>query len=461
MSMYGFCYNIAMLDFLGKRLQKSMAKMKAKNTLSEDDLVAVSREIKLALLEADVNLLVVKEFIKKVKEKALNSDIIGKLNPSQQMIKIVQEELIATLGNSVKNLELKGQVPIVMMTGLQGSGKTTSSAKLVKYMMKKNGITKPLMIAADVYRPAAIDQLITLGKQLQINVYAEKNSQKPLDIVANGIKKAKTEGFDLIIIDTAGRLAIDEKLMQELQDIKKISKPSEILFVADALSGQDIINVAKAFNQKLSLTGIIITKLDSDARGGAALSLRQLLNLPIKFIGTGEKMSALELFHPDRMADRILGMGDVLSLIEKAEEVIDEKQSKRMMNRMISGQFNLDDFIMQLEQIKKLGKFSKIMQMIPGMRNKISGDQVAKAESKMDLYQILISSMTQSERKDPKLLKNASRKARIIKGSGRSNQEYNQLVNDFERMSKQMKGVAKSMKDGSFNPGMLKGLNSL
>lgn len=447
-----------MLDFLGNRLQKSMQKMKAKSMLSEEDIVEVTREIKMALLEADVNLMVVKDFVKAVKEKAIGSEIVGRLNPSQQMVKIVKDELVNVLGGTAKDVELSGKVPVVMMVGLQGSGKTTSTAKLVKYFMKKKGVTKPLMIAADVYRPAAIDQLITLGKELQIDVFSLGTQADPRDIVKQGIEKARAENFDLVVIDTAGRLSIDEQLMQELVDVKKIASPSEILFVADALSGQDIINVATSFNEKLNLTGSIITKLDSDARGGAALSIRKLLNLPIKFIGTGEKVTALDLFHPDRMADRILGMGDVLSLIEKAEEVIDEKKSKRMMNRMASGHFDLDDLMDQLAQMKKLGKFSKLLKMVPGMNGKISEEQVDKAEVKFRTYEILISSMTKAERKNPKLLKDASRKARIIKGSGRSNQEFNQLVNDFERMSKQMKAFGKSMKDGTFNPGMLSGM---
>lgn len=450
-----------MLDFLGNRLQKSMSKMKAKTTLSEADILEVTREIKMALLEADVNLMVVKDFIKAVKAKSIGSDIIGKLNPSQQMIKIVKDELVNVLGGKAKDVELKGEKPVVMMVGLQGSGKTTSTAKLVKYFMKKKGVTKPLMIAADVYRPAAIDQLITLGKQLQIDVYSEGTDQNPRDIVTNGIKKFKTEGYDMVIIDTAGRLSIDEKLMEELVDIKKIASPHEILFVADALSGQDIINVAQSFNDKLKLTGSIITKLDSDARGGAALSIRKLLNLPIKFIGTGEKITALDLFHPDRMADRILGMGDVLSLIEKAEEVIDEKKSKKMMGRMISGHFDLDDLMEQLSQMKKLGKMSKVLKMIPGLAGKVSAEQVDQYEVKMRKYEILISSMTNEERKNPKLLKMSTRKNRIIKGSGRTNQEFNLLIADFERMSKQMKTMAKAMKDGTFNPGMMNGMGGM
>ncbi len=447
-----------MLDFLGKRLQKSLAKVKAKTTLSEADIVEVTRDIKMALLEADVNLLVVKTFIKSIKEKAVGAEIVGKLNPSQQLIKIVKDELVAVLGTETFQPSVKGKPHIIMMTGLQGSGKTTTTAKLVKYYMKKLGITKPLMVAADVYRPAAVEQLLTLGKQLQINVFSKGTDADPRQIATEAITRAKEDGYDLVIIDTAGRLAVDEPLMKELVDIKHLVNPHEILFVADALSGQDIINVASSFHEKLSLSGSIITKLDSDARGGAALSIRQLLNLPIHFIGTGEKISNLDLFHPDRMADRILGMGDVLSLIEKASEVIDEKKSKRMMNRMVQGHFDLNDLMSQLEQMKKLGKMSKVLKMIPGLQGKISESQVDGAEAKMLKYEILISSMTKAEKKDPKLLKNASRKARIMKGSGKSAQEYNQLVNEFEKMAKQMKVMAKAMKDGSFNPGMLGGM---
>ena len=447
-----------MLDFLGKRLQKSMAKMSAKTTLNEADILEVTRDIKMALLEADVNLIVVKQFIKSVKEKVVGSNLTGKLNPSQQMIKIVKEELVSTLGGTTKEVKVTSAPHIIMMTGLQGSGKTTTAAKLVKYFMKKHDIKKPLMVAADVYRPAAIEQLKTLGKELQIDVYAEGVDADPVDITSNAVKKAKSEEYDLVIIDTAGRLAIDEKLMAELVAIKKATKPNEIFFVADALSGQDIINVATAFNEKLALTGSIITKLDSDARGGAALSIRKMLNLPIRFIGTGEKVANLDLFHPDRMADRILGMGDVLSLIEKAEEVIDEKSSKKMMNRMASGHFDLNDLLAQLKQMKKLGKMSKLMKMIPGMAGKIDKSKLDDAEVKLRLFEILITSMTDAERRNPKLLKSADRKARVIKGSGRSAQEFNKLVNEFDRMAKQMKSVAKSMKDGSFNPGMMSGM---
>ncbi|MBN3534363.1 signal recognition particle protein [Mycoplasma procyoni] len=440
-----------MLDFLGKRIQKAMEKASVKTVLQEEDILAITREIKLALLEADVNLSVVKEFIKEVKEKAIGSEIIGKLNPGQQMVKIVHEELVKILGGKTKELKLSTPRTVIMMTGLQGSGKTTSTAKLVHYFLKKKAIQKPLMIAADIYRPAAIDQLIVLGKQINIDVYSEKDNKSAEDIVTNGLKKAKEENYDFVVIDTAGRLSIDEKLMQELINIKEIARPDEIFFVSDSLSGQDIINVAKTFDEYLKLTASIITKLDSDARGGAAFSIAKIINIPIAFIGTGEKISNFDLFHPDRMADRILGMGDVLSLIEKAEEVIDKNKAEKLGKKFLSGNFNLDDLLESLGQMKKMGKFSKLLKLIPGLPKNIDLTKMDGVDDKIRLYEILISSMTIEERKNPKLLKNASRKNRIIKGSGRSNQEYNQLVNEFEMFSKRMKEMSKNGGGGLMN----------
>ncbi|ADE20014.1 signal recognition particle protein [Mycoplasma crocodyli] len=438
-----------MLDFLEKRMSKALAKMSKKTVLKEEDLIEVIREIKMSLLEADVNLRVVKDFISNVKAKALESNLVGKLNPSQQFIKIVHEELIKVLGGKVVELKIEKKPYIIMMCGLQGSGKTTAVAKLSYYFKKKHNIEKPLVVAADIYRPAAVDQLVTLAKSIQVDYYQEGTNNTAENIVKNALDEAYKNKNDLIIIDTAGRLSIDEKLMQELQNIKKIAKPDEILFVSDALSGQDIINVAETFHSNLKLTGSIITKLDSDARGGAALSIRQVLNLPIRFIGTGEKVSNLDLFYPDRMADRILGMGDVLSLIEKASDVIDEKQAGKMINKMFSGNFTLDDLMEQLRQIKKLGKFSKLLKMMPGgLANKINDEQIDKAEEKMALFEILISSMTKEERKNPKLLKQASRKNRIMTGSGRSAQEYNKLISEFELMSKKMNEMSTKMKNG-------------
>jgi signal recognition particle subunit SRP54 len=442
-----------MFDFLGKRLQKSLAKIKSKRKLNENDILQAIREIKMSFLEADVNVFVVKKFIKIIKEKLIDLEIIDKLTPYQQVVKIVQEELIDVLGKEKQKISIKGKPEIILMIGLQGSGKTTSSVKIAKYLMKKENIKKPLLVAADVYRPAAIEQLVKLGKELRIDVFFKNKQKNPINIVKEAYKKAHDEKYDLLLIDTAGRLAINKELMQELDDIKKIVKPNEIIFVVDALSGQDIINVAQIFNDKLKITGLLITKLDSDARGGAALSIRQILDIPILFIGTGEKTNEIDLFHPDRMAKRILGMGDVLSLIEKAKEVVDEKKSQKLMNRMISGKFDLNDLMEQLKQIKKFGKMSKLLKMIPGINNKISQIQINSTEEKFYLFEILISSMTKEEKQNPKLLKNSKRKTRILLGSGRKPQEYNKLINEFEKMSKQMKEISKKIKTGNLNGG--------
>ncbi|WP_027120921.1 signal recognition particle protein [Mycoplasmopsis lipofaciens] len=438
-----------MLNFLENRIQKSIAKMTKKTMVNEEDILEVTRDIKMALLEADVNLKVVKEFIANVKQKALESHLVGSLNASQQMIKIVHNELKDILGNEVKQIEINSKPYIIMMSGLQGSGKTTACAKLAYYFRKKHFIKKPLVVAADIYRPAAVQQLVTLAKSIQIDYFEKGISDSAQNIVKESLEYAKENENDLIIIDTAGRLSIDEKLMNELLDFKKIAHPQEIFFVADALSGQDIINVAQTFNDKLKLTGSIITKLDSDARGGAALSITKVLNLPIRFIGTGEKVSNLDLFYPDRMADRILGMGDVMSLIEKAEEIYDPDMANNMVAKILKGNFTLDDLMSNLAQMKKMGKMSKIIKMIPGLSNKISQEKIEEAEVKMYSYEILISSMTKKERQNPKLLKQAERKQRIIKGSGRSAFEYNRLINDFEQMSKNMNEMAKKIKSGN------------
>ncbi|APJ38341.1 signal recognition particle protein [Mycoplasmopsis pullorum] len=442
------------MNFLENRMQKALAKISKKTTIKEEDIVEVTRDIKMALLEADVNLKIVKEFVNNVKEKTIQSNLIGKLNPSQQMIKIVHEELVDILGGKTVEPQIKEKPYVIMMIGLQGSGKTTTTARLAYYFRKKKLVEKPLVIAADVYRPAAVDQLVTLAKSIQVDYFEEGVKETPQNIVKHALEQAKEQKNDLIIIDTAGRLAIDEKLMNELVEIKQIAKPNEIWFVADAMSGQDIINVAQTFHDSLKLTGSVITKLDSDARGGAALSLRKVLNIPIRFIGTGEKISNLDLFHPVRMADRILGKGDVLSLIEKASDVIDEKKATKMLERMFSGEFSLDDMMEQLAQIKKLGKFSKILKMLPGnLSNKINEEELDKAEEKMKIYEILMFSMTRKERQNPKLLRNASRKERVIKGSGRSAQEFNRLMNDYDMMSKRMNEMSNKLKKGGgFNP---------
>ncbi|MCP9306625.1 signal recognition particle protein [Mesomycoplasma ovipneumoniae] len=426
-----------MLDFLTNRIQSSLKKIQKSVTINEQDLAEIIREIRLALLEADVNLLVVKNFIAQVKNQVLTNGLTSKLNPQQEFLKILHQNLVSVLGVSAKSINFaKKPTTTIMLVGLQGSGKTTTTAKLAVYARQKNFSKKILLVACDTYRPAAIDQLKQLGKQVSIDVfYIEKT---PVEIAKDALIYSKNNNYDLVIFDTAGRLSINSELMTELVEIKKAVKPDQILFVLDALSGQDIINVAETFHKEINLTGSIITKLDSNARAGAALSITHLLKIPILFIGSGEKISALELFHPNRIADRILGMGDVMSLLEQAEENIDKQTVKKLSHRMFSGQFNLDDLLNSLAQIQKIGKFSKIIKMIPGLSGKINASQIDDVEQKMKLYKILISSMTLEERKKPKLLKNPSRRNRIIRGSGRTGAEFNRLISEFESMSKKM-----------------------
>ncbi|WNM13407.1 signal recognition particle protein [Mesomycoplasma ovipneumoniae] len=425
-----------MLDFLTNRIQSSLKKIQKSVTINEQDLAEIIREIRLALLEADVNLLVVKNFIAQVKNQVLTNGLTSKLNPQQEFLKILHQNLVSVLGVSAKSINFAKKPTTIMLVGLQGSGKTTTTAKLAVYARQKNFSKKILLVACDTYRPAAIDQLKQLGKQVSIDVfYIEKT---PVEIAKDALIYSRNNNYDLVIFDTAGRLSINSELMTELADIKKAVKPDQILFVLDALSGQDIINVAETFHKEINLTGSIITKLDSNARAGAALSITHLLKIPILFIGSGEKISALELFHPNRIADRILGMGDVMSLLEQAEENIDKQTVKKLSHRMFSGQFNLDDLLNSLAQIQKIGKFSKIIKMIPGLSGKINASQIDDVEQKMKLYKIFISSMTLEERKKPKLLKNPSRRNRIIRGSGRTGAEFNRLISEFESMSKKM-----------------------
>ncbi len=431
-----------MFESLGERLQNAMDKIKGYGKLTEENISEVTREIRLALLEADVNYKVVKEFIAKVKEKALGEEVAKSLKPGEVFVKIVKDELVELLGGDAKPLNLEGNPAILMLVGLQGSGKTTTNAKLANLLRKKYK-KKPLLVACDVYRPAAIDQLKQLGKELNIEVYSE-GKQNPVDIAKHAITYAKENHYDYVLIDTAGRLHIDEQLMEELENITKEVHPMETILVIDSMTGQDAISVITGFHERLSLTGAILTKLDGDTKGGAALSIRHLTNVPIKFIGTSEKLDGLEPFYPDRMANRILGMGDLLSMIEKAESVMDEKEAENLAKKMQKGKFDLEDFLKQFKQIKKLGPLENLIKMIPGARK--MGLQNVKIDPKEIAHiEAIILSMTPYERRHPEVLK-ASRKIRIAKGSGRSVEEVNRLLKQFE----QMKLMMKKMQNGNF-----------
>ena len=424
-----------MFENLSDRLQNVIHKIKGYGKITEDNIQEMMREIRLSLLEADVNYKVVKEFTNKVKEKALGTDVNSKLSPGETFVKIIKDELTELLGGDNIPLETSKTPTITMLVGLQGSGKTTTIGKLANYL-RKNHKKKPLLVACDIYRPAAIDQLITIGKELNIEVYSE-GKKNPIEICKNAYTYAKDNGFDYILIDTAGRLQIDETLMKELQDIASEIKPHEILLVIDAMMGQDAINVINGFNEQLPLTGVILTKLDGDTRGGVALSVKHLTNLPIKFIGVSEKMDGLSEFYPDRMASRILGMGDILSLVDKVSSEIDEKDAENMVKKMTKGNFDLEDFLNQLKQIKKLGPLENLIKLLPGAK-KMGLNNVKIDPKKMSHTEAIVLSMTPYERKHPEILK-ASRKRRIAAGSGTTVAEVNQLLSQFEEMKKMMK----------------------
>ena len=424
-----------MFEGLQDRLEGIIHKAKGYGKITEENISEMLREVRIALLEADVNYKVVKEFINNVKEKALGSEVAKSLKPGELFVKIVNDELVELLGGEAKELNTKGNPAILMLVGLQGSGKTTTIGKLANFLRKKHA-KKPLLVACDVYRPAAIDQLKTIGKELNIPVYDE-GLNNPVNTSLNAINYAKENNYDYVLIDTAGRLHIDEELMDELNNIKTKVNPQEILLVIDSMMGQDAINVITGFNEKLDLTGVILTKLDGDTRGGVALSVRHLTNVPIKFIGVSEKMDGLDFFDPRRMADRILGMGDVVSLVEKAEEIIDEKEARDTMKKLQKGKYDLEDFLNQMKQIKKMGPLENLIKLIPGARKMGLGDvqidpkQIAHIEA-------IIQSMTKEERRDPSIIK-ASRKQRIATGSGRNVQEVNRLLEQFENYKKMMK----------------------
>ena len=431
-----------MFENLGDRLQNALNKIKGYGKITEDNIGEVTREIRLALLEADVNYKVVKEFINNVKEKALGEEVKKSLKPGEVFVKIVKDELVDLLGKEDEPLIIVKPITVLMMCGLQGSGKTTTTGKLALLLRKKYGM-KPLMVACDVYRPAAIDQLKQLGKELNIEVYSEGKGN-PVEIAKNAVNYAKENGYNYVLIDTAGRLHIDEELMEELQNINEEVKPNEILLVIDSMMGQDAVNVITGFNECLPLTGAVLTKLDGDTKGGAALSIRHLTNIPIKFIGVSEKMDGLEAFHPERMANRILDMGDLMSMIEKAEGVFDEEEALETAKKLQKGKFDLEDFLNQLHQIKKLGPLENLIKLIPGAK-KIGLNNVNIDPKQMAHIEAIILSMTLEERRNPDILK-ASRKRRIASGSGRSVEEVNKLLKQFE----QMKVMIKRMQSGNF-----------
>ena len=430
-----------MFDSLSDKIQETFHKLSRKGRISEADVTETLREVRLALLEADVNYRVVKDFVKRVGERAVGADVARSLTPAQAIIKIVHDELVTLLGEPVR-LDLGGEPPIVLMlVGLQGSGKTSMAAKLAVHL--RNGGHRPLLVAADIYRPAAIAQLETLGRQINVPVYSEGERAVPPTICANAVKRARREGLNVVLLDTAGRLQVDEAMMAELEQIRKTIKPQEVLLVVDAMTGQEAVAVAEEFHRRVVLSGLILTKVDGDARGGAALSIRAVTGVPIKFLGVGEKASDLEVFHPDRLASRILGMGDVLTLIERAESAISQEQAKKMEEKLRAASFTLEDFIEQLQAVKKMGPLTELIGMIPGLQQ-VTKQLPAEATDKgLKVTEAIINSMTREERRNPKIL-DASRRRRIARGSGTSVQEVNQLLRQFA----QMRQVMKQMQSG-------------
>ena len=423
---------------LSDKLQNTFKKLRGKGVLTEADIDSAMREVKLALLEADVNFKVVKEFVADVKEKALGSDVLKSLTPGQQVVKIVNDELISLMGGTNSKLTFSPSgFTTILMVGLQGTGKTTTSGKLVNYLRKEG--KKPMLAACDIYRPAAIDQLEVIAKQLDCPIYVDRNSRKAEDIALAAKKEAEKKGCNVLIVDSAGRLQIDDELMEELVRVKQAVKPHEILLVVDALTGQDAVNAAEGFNEKLGIDGIIMTKLDGDSRGGAALSAKKVTGKPVKFMGMGEKLDALEPFHPERMASRILGMGDMMSLIEKAQETYDEEKAKKLEKKLKKNEFTLEDFLDQMGEIHKMGGLGKMIDMLPGMgKNKVSEEDIDKSEKEFMHMEAIIHSMTLEERRKPELL-NASRRKRIAAGAGQSVAQVNQLIKKYEEAKKLMK----------------------
>ena len=424
-----------MFENLSDRLERSFKILKGQGKITEINVAETLKDVRRALLDADVNYKTAKEFTEKVKEKALGQDVLNAVKPEQMMVKIVHDELAILMGGTASDINIKGNPAVILMSGLQGSGKTTFSGKLANMLKSKRG-KSPLLVAGDVYRPAAIEQLKVLGEQIGVPVYSEEDNKNPVKIAKNSIQYARQYGRDLVIIDTAGRLAIDQQMMDEIESIKNAINPQEILFVVDAMTGQDAVNTAKEFNDRVDFNGVVLTKLDGDTRGGAALSIRSVVDKPIKFVGTGEKLDAIDVFHPERMADRILGMGDVVTLVEKAQEQYDEEEARRLQKKIAKNQFDFNDFINQIQQIKKMGNLKDLASMIPGV-----GKQIKDLDFDDDAFkgiEAIIRSMTPEERTNPEIL-NGSRRARIAKGSGTDVQEVNRLIKQFDETRKMMR----------------------
>ncbi|MFP4048013.1 MAG: signal recognition particle protein [Bacteroidota bacterium] len=442
-----------MFDSLTDRLEQSFKILKGQGRISEVNIAETLKDVRRALLDADVNFKIAKDFTNTVKEKAIGQKVVESVKPGQLMVKLVHDELANLMGGTAAELDLSGNPSVILLAGLQGSGKTTFTGKLGQFLKTKKG-KNPLLVACDVYRPAAIDQLKVVGEQIDVPVYTEDGNKEPVKIAKNAIKEAKKNGNDLVIIDTAGRLAIDEQMMNEVASIKKAVEPNETLFVVDSMTGQDAVNTAKEFNERLDYEGVILTKLDGDTRGGAALSIRSVVDKPVKFVGTGEKMENIDIFYPDRMADRILGMGDIVSLVEKAQEQYDEQEAQKLNKKIAQEKFDFEDFLSQIRQIKKMGNFKDLASMIPGMgkalRNIDMDDDAFKG------IEAIIYSMTPEERKDPKLL-NGSRRKRIAQGSGNSIQEVNRIIKQFTEMRKMMK----KMKNGKGMKNMMQNLQAM
>ncbi len=424
-----------MFESLSERLDGAIKNLKGQGRITDLNIAATIKEIRRALVDADVNYKIAKEFTDRVKEKTLGEKVLTAVSPGQLMVKIVQDELTDLMGGTKSEFNLKGNPAVILLSGLQGSGKTTFAAKLANYLKTKRN-RLPLLVACDVYRPAAIEQLKILGEQIGVTVYAEEGNNNPLQIAENGIRQAKLKEFDTVIVDTAGRLAVDEEMMNEIAKLRKALQPQEVLFVVDAMTGQDAVNTSKLFNERLDFDGVVLTKLDGDTRGGAALSIKYEVNKPIKFVSTGEKLDQIDFFYPERMAQRILGMGDIVSLVEKAQEQFDEKEAERLQKKIRKNQFDFNDFLQQLTQIKKMGNIKDLMGMIPGMGKAIKDIDIDNDSFKK--VEALILSMTLAERENPELL-NGSRRKRIAEGSGNSIQELNQFIKQFDEMKKMMK----------------------